>query len=184
MKKLLLILLCVPLIGLGQDKLLPQNTLGIVSNLSNAPIGMNFFVFQNEKLGVYMDCKFGIGELPSGQDYSSTMSYNEFNDPFIGYYNSGYTLIDLGVAKPLISSDKSIIIGFVGLGYFMQTKYAQYYDAMHILSSSGYYYYETDIEYGVNLNLGLQLQTTSKINFQIGYDINPKGLNIGVGYIL
>ena len=181
MKKPLLILLCLPMIGFGQT-LSPSTTIGFVGNIPNAPLGMSLFMFQNDNIGFYFDCKIGFGDMPSGDDYSSTMSYNKFNDPYIGEYSSGYVIFDFGVAKPIIKSEKTILIGFIGLGYYTQTVYDQYFDPMYILSNNGYYYFETGIEAGINANLGIQIQTKSKINFQIGYDVKPSGMNFGVGY--
>ena len=141
-------------------------------------------MFTNDNLGYYFDCKISAGDMPSGEDYSSTMSYNQFNDPYTGEYSSGNVIFDIGVAKPVINSEKIILIGFLGLGYYTRTIYDQYFDSMYILSNNGYYYFETGIETGINANLGLQIQTKNKINFQIGYDTQPAGINFGIGHIM
>ena len=97
------------------------------------------FIVKGQQVGVIADLGFGFRNTAYGEDYTETISHNQFNDPYRGEtYKSG-----LNFKGGLIFNVGDRV--YVGGGIRTQTTYTymQLFDPMYILSSDGDYYFET-----------------------------------------
>jgi len=185
MKKLLLILLCLPMIGFGQTDGL-RNSIGIVGNFgnfsniympTNAPLGIDFLIGINKSIGFFSDFKYGFGEISIGEKKPySHLLHNLNNLTFDKITSSGYTIINVGTAMTLFGVNKHQLIGMLGVGVSNIRYYEQYY--------SGYEYYIYDYKGVTSFNVffGIQFQTIFHSSVKLGYDISPRGLVLGLGH--
>ena len=185
MKKLLLILLCLPMIGFGQEYV-PKNSIGIVGNFgnfsniyipTNAPLGLDVVIFLNKNIGFFSDIKYGFGEVSIGEKKPFSHFLKNFVDlTFDKITSSGYTIINLGTAVSIFGVNKNQLIGMLGLGVSNIKYYEQYY------SENEYYIYDYDNITSFNVFFGIQFQTIFHSSVKLGYDINPRGLVLGLGH--
>jgi hypothetical protein len=184
MKKYILLLI-IPFLSFGQEEFKKKTMLGYVANINSLPIGVSIIgldYFPNS-LGMYMDVKTDFNTTVRGEDFSSVYSPSSGGfpgDPFLGEKTNGFMQINIGVIKKIPVKKK--LYGYAGLGYGWREIYAQNFDESYILSSSGYYYYYLETEGAINVTFGALYLVTEKLGIQLGYDINPSGLNIGIAY--
>jgi hypothetical protein len=187
MKKLLLILIYLPLIGFGQN-LGPRNSIGIVGNFgnfsnsyipTNAPLGLDVLIFINKNIGFFSDFKYGFGEISVGEKKPATHFYKNSNNLiFDKITSSGYTIVNLGAAYSIYGVNKNHIIVMLALGVSNIKFYEQYY------SYNEYYIYDYDNRTSFNAFFGVQFQTLFHSSIKLGYDLNPRGLVFGLGHTL
>ena len=185
MKKLLLMLLCLPFIGFGQEYG-PRNSIGIVGNFgnfsnihipTNAPLGFDVVIFLNKNIGFFSDIKYGFGEISIGEKKPYSHLLNNFVDlSFDKITSSGYAIINVGVAMPIVGVKKHQLIGMLGLGV-SNIKYYEQYN-----SGEEYYIYDYENITSINVFFGVQFQTIFHSSVKLGYDINPRGLVLGLGH--
>ena len=185
MKKLILIFLLLPIIGFGQEYG-PRNSIGIVGNFgnfsniyipTNAPLGFDVVIFLNKNIGFFSDIKYGFGEISIGEKKPYSHFFrNSVDLTFDKITSSGYTIINVGTAISIFGVNKHQLIGMLALGVSNIKYYEQYY--------SGYEYYIYNYENITSFNVfcGIQFQTIFHSSVKLGYDINPRGLVLGIGH--
>ena len=188
MKKLLCILLFVPLAFFGQTSSNDNNkkdfTIGWVGNLNHAPLGFYFLIPDDRfDFNWYLDFKMNTGGKIEGKDYNGTITTNEsinYGDEFLGEKSGDVLIINFGSSFFLKEFKNFKISCYSALGIGWMYQHQQYYDESRILSSSGYYYHSEDVNISPNLSMGTTL-SFEKVNFLLGIDLYPKSINLGVG---
>jgi len=187
-KKLLYILLFIPLALFGQSNDLTNNKsefiIGWVGNLNHAPLGF-YFLIPDERFGFdwYLDFKMNTGGKVEGKDYNGIITISEstsYGDDYLGKKSGDVLVFDFGASFFLTEFSNFQIRGYSALGLGWVSEHRQYYDELRILSSSGYYYHSEDLSFSPNLALGATL-SSEKVSFLLGFDLYPKSINLGVG---
>jgi len=188
MKKLLYILLFVPLALFGQEKDLINNkgefVIGWIGNLNHAPLGFYILIPDKRYDAVwYLDFKMNTGGKVQGDDYNGIISIGESNsygDEYLGKKSGDVLVVDIGASFFLTELGNFQIRGYSALGLGWMSEHRQYYDESRILSSSGYYFHSEDLMFSPNLALGATL-SSEKVYFLLGYDLYPNSINLGIG---
>jgi hypothetical protein len=188
MRKLLFILLFVPLVLFGQKKNHIYNqsefTIGWVGNLNHAALGFYFIIPDNRySHSWYLDFKMNTGGEVKGEDYNDVITIGESNsygDEYLGKRSGDVLIIDFGASFFLTELNNFEIRGYSALGLSWISKHRQYFDDTRILSSNGYYFHSEDLNFSPNISLGTIINT-DKVSFLLGYDLSPNSLNIGLG---
>tara|TARA_B100000780_G_scaffold114091_1_gene79942 strand:+ start:880 stop:1590 length:711 start_codon:yes stop_codon:yes gene_type:complete len=161
----------------------PENQIGYITNLKSHPWGgISYFNYFTKDVGFYIDFRPAINFLHP-DNFTSTGS------PDGGVRTEyGQTLwtsvINAGVSLSIYNSKSRAIMIYAGLGNASQKTYLAEYDEFDILSGDWWYYEDGGEINKTNFNIGLLLQTTSRISWQIGFDSAVEGVNFGVGYKL
>lgn len=155
-----------------------EDAIGYVANLPRQPFGLYLAVITPRSIGIYFTFKMNIAP-PKDQVYnlSRHLIEDEWGDEF-RQKKEGYMSGNMGITKTV--SGKVAL--YLAPGFVILSIYRQYYDPMEILGEKGIYYIEDDTEIRPNLNMGLVIIVGKKINLNIGGDLEPLGLNLGIGF--
>lgn len=167
-------------------------SLGLVSNINDAQLGLRATFFPNNKLGYYAEVKqqdFGYTNY-KGSELTVEQLTSEPNLNFEGIKYSRTIAFNVGAIIPINSE----INFYNGIGMYQRKAFAQLSretagekDHYHVFAHDKFnFYYNVGFElkmmnliYNVGYDLGLSKDGDLEGN---KYDINFKGLNIGVSY--
>jgi len=173
MKRLWLFLILAPhvacaggLAGLGFTANVPRQTLGCVIVYSwtyaDVKVSRNF-------LGIWRDTYESI---------SVPEAVYEFGDSLINSART-YKTVDAGLQARLSHRTTA----YLGLGVTETRHLYQFLDDFRILGRNGQYWVEHEVDYGINVNGGVYLRVAGPLYGQIGFNTNPRGLDLGVAII-
>ncbi|HPU85271.1 MAG TPA: hypothetical protein PLE60_08035 [Candidatus Latescibacteria bacterium] len=174
MSRLLLFLILAPqvvcaeqLAGLGFTANVPKQTLGGVIVYSwtyaDVKVSRNF-------VGIWRD---------TYENISVREAVYEFGDSLINSARTHKT-VDAGLRARLSYRTTA----YLGLGVTETRHLYQFLDDFRILGRNGQYWVEHEVDYGINVNGGVFLRVAGPLHGQIGFNTNPRGLDLGVAIIL
>lgn len=166
-------------LALKQGRMKAESQIGYLTNLTAHPCGgINYFNFNDlKKVGIYIDARPTVSFL---YDDNHSSIGNSYNWPITSTGHILWTSVfNAGFGVPIISDKSSVFIIYAGIG--------QSRSQIHDLSEPGFYYSSGLVLTKLNLNLGILIQTNSKISIQLGFDsavrkiYNTPGFNFGIG---
>ena len=156
-----------------------KGQIGYISNPKRAPFGLNLFSFRNTKdFGYYIDYRtdFNVHGLSDYELTDRDWIINTSGIPSGNLLDGGYRIFNVGIAMSLFRSEKRATCLYMGYGTSRQKRYEEY-----VLPWFGTYYSEYSTLKSRNFNIGLLFQSKSLISWQIGYDSEVPGINVGIG---
>ncbi|MBU0518922.1 hypothetical protein KJ564_08310 [bacterium] len=159
------------------SKIQPSMYIGYVGNFIKEPFGVFIHGINPNKFGFYIDIKLAISP-GNVYDNISVQQAESWGDSYLGEMNH-YETIDIGLSKVIHSAG---VVAFLGLGITKINHYQEYFDEMYILGEDGHYYVDEDMRFAPNLNLGLLMVASKSIVFVFGADLQPFGVNLGIGF--
>lgn len=155
-------------------------TIGYVASLPGQPLGFYFAITVPKGIGGYLTLKWNFAPAENQvYDLSRHLIEDIWDDEF-RQEKKGYMSGNIGITKTL--SGKVTL--YLAPGFVILSIYREYYDPMEILGEKGTYYIEDDTEIRPDLNMGLIIIAGKKINLNIGGNLQPLGLNVGIGFFL
>jgi len=156
-----------------------KGQIGYISNPKRAPFGLNLFSFRNNNnFGYYIDYRtdFNVHGLPDRELMDEDWIINTSATPTGDLLEGGYRIFNVGIAMSLFRSEKRATCLYMGYGTSKQKRYEEY-----DVPWFGTYYSEYSTLKSRNFNIGLLFQYKSSMSWQIGYDSEVPGINVGIG---
>lgn len=155
----------------------PKDQIGYITNLDAHPWGgINYFHHWGRFLGWYIDWRPSMNEMHP--EYWLEGGNYENITPSVFNQTLWTSILNGGLSFVISRTRNSAVMIYAGYGS-TNTKTYNGYDAT---TESGYKYYEDGENISnENYNVGLLLQTTATISWQIGFDSELSGFNFGAG---
>lgn len=156
-----------------------KGQIGYISNPKRAPFGLNLFSFRNNNnFGYYIDYRtdFNVHGLSDRELMDEDWIINTSATPTGDLLEGGYRIFNVGIAMSLFRSEKRATGLYMGYGTSKQKRYEEY-----DVPWFGTYYSEYSTLKSRNFNFGLLFQYKSSMSWQIGYDSEVPGINVGIG---
>ena len=161
--------------------------IGFTANFPKQPTGVYLFVISN-KASLFIDYKesgtfFEQRHHKKLHSYYGSVSINKaeniFGDRLIKIEEE-WRSAHIGLVKRILNN----LAIYSGIGGSWYNQYHQYHDELEILSRNGNYWVEnrSKSQFHVGVLAGLLIQLSPKIYSQIGGELNPHGITIGLGY--
>jgi len=157
-----------------------KGQIGYISNPKRAPFGLNLFSFRNNNnIGCYIDygTDFNVHGLSDYELTDRDWIINTSDTPTGDLLEGGYRIFNVGIAMSLFRSEKRATCLYMGYGTSRQKRYQEY-----DMPWFGTYYSEYSTLKSRNFNIGLLFQSKSLMSWQIGYDSEVPGINVGIGF--
>ncbi|GAB4374936.1 MAG: hypothetical protein Kow0042_19930 [Calditrichia bacterium] len=158
--------------------------IGYSANVPKELIGLHLFRLSPKRIGFYIDFKFNsLKNYNKRNDFYENISVNKAENVFSDELINNEKLwisINFAITKVLFNQ----LAIYAGLGYTESYSYRQYYDSLEILGKYGKYWIE-DNNYkdsDINLMSGFFIQIDKAWIFQVGGELYPSGITIGIGY--
>ncbi len=159
--------------------------IGYAANFPEQQIGVRLARVSPQQVGVFFDIKLTVPTITGRNDFYENISINRaeniFQDELISNHCT-WTSINGGVT---IYLSKGFSF-YGGAGISLYSYYLQYYDSFEILRRHGKYWIEDKDKSSWKLNMlgGLLIlpDQNSNVNLQLGAELNPAGLGLGLGW--
>ena len=200
MRSILIILFCLPIIGLGQNiplaekKLSPQsekvkqknhnkslamhpkNQIGYITNFTSHPWGgLNYFNHFSPRMGFYIEWR-PSGNVLHGNNFTGTATYE---GEYTVFNETLWTSVaNVGFSFRISNSQDVAFMIYGGIGSAGTKTYSGYPP----LIESGYWWVEDGGRITkTNFNFGILIQTDALVSWQVGFDSAVPGINFGIG---
>lgn len=158
---------------------------GFTTNIPKQFLGFFFCNIKPKNIGFYIDVKTGL-PIRGGyedEDFYDNISVNKaeniFNDELLKK-DDNWLSINIGITKILME----YVSLYFGGGIAVFSAFRQYYDTFEILGTYGKYWIEDKSKSSIRPNIlsGLIIVVDPNWFLQIGGEIQPPGVTIGLGY--
>jgi hypothetical protein len=154
--------------------------LDFIGNIPKQPIGFCVATIRPRSLGLFLSAKLSLPPFPPDNETYDNISIHKaediFHDKFMGTKKYGYSL-SIGITRT-ISANSAI---YLAPGLTWTDTYRQYYDKFEILGQNGEYLLKDDTEMQPSISAGFILTASKGINMILGADIQPLGIDLGIG---
>lgn len=165
----------------------PRFGIGYVVNMPNQYAGASVHVLTEFMggFGVYVDAKFDTSSPEDEEGYLDSLTAAEVDDR-IGdqLFHSDASWKSVNVAIMRAVGPQFAV--YAGAGLSNGTQYRQYLDETGTMGEFGYYWVRDEATSGskVNVLFGGMFQLTRAFGFQLGFDTQPRGIALGVSYLV
>jgi hypothetical protein len=165
----------------------PRFGIGYVVNMPNQYAGASVHVLTEflGGFGVYVDAKFDVSSPEDEQGYVDSLTAAEVDDR-IGdqLFHSDASWKSVNVA--IMRSVGPQFAVYAGGGIANGAQYREYLDDTGQMGLSGFYWVRDPESSGTEVNLlfGGMFQLTRAFGFQVGFETQPRGIALGVNYLV
>lgn len=165
----------------------PRFGIGYVVNMPNQYAGASVHVLTEflGGFGVYVDAKFDLSSPEDEDGYVDSLTATEVDDR-VGdqLFRTDASWKSVNVA--IMRSVGPQFALYAGAGIADGTRYREYLDEEGEAGNFGYYWVRDPERSGteVNLLIGGMFQLTRAFGFQVGFETKPRGIALGVNYLV
>jgi len=171
--------------SLAEGDNLDRKGIGLSSNITAQTWGIVLSMIEtDETSGVFFDFKMSFPLISASDNFYDNISLNKaeniLNDRLIDVKDS-WISINVGA---MVEIYKYLSLYF-GLGASFYSEYRKYYDRFEILGRYGKYWIENnqkDTTY-FDMLYGVIITPVSWLPISVGYEKNPKGLNLSISFL-
>lgn len=165
----------------------PRFGIGYVANMPNQAAGASVHVLTEflGGMGVYVDAKFDLNSPEDEVGFLDSLTAREVDDRIgdqLFHSDASWKSVNVALVRALGPQ----FVVYAGAGLADGTQYRQYLDETGQMGEFGYYWVRDEDASGTQVNFlaGGIFQLTRAFAFQVGFDTQPRGIALGVMYLV